>query len=131
MAAACLLSIALAAGSENVFDLKEIHPLSVTSGGLRMFLSLTGQPSYLLTLTNMNPATLKGRDQSVPGRVQVRYGRDLVGTAHIDVVAPQTNSSLISITLTFKTEDQARAAAKVLRLRDATPTPLPKAAANR
>lgn len=117
-----------AAEQPPILDLREIKALAITVAGKQVSIMVTGQPPHLLTFTNFGPTQLKHRDDPDPNRVRVTYGKDLVGFAHVraDVSRPVPRTVVTSLSLIFETEEQAAAAAKALRARDAAPSPLRK-----
>lgn len=117
-----------AAEEPPILDLREINALGSTVRERQVSIMVTGQPPHLLTFTNFALTQLKHRDDPGRNRVRVTYGKDLVGFAQVRVLVarPIAKTVVTSVSLTFETEEQATAAAKALRARDAAPSPLPK-----
>ncbi len=118
------LRVVHAGEQPRIFNLREIEPRAVAVAGKQVSLMVTGRPPNILTFTNLAPSSLKRRDDPDPKRFQVTYGKDLVGFARVLVSRPNPKAAVTCVSLTFETEEQATAAGKALRPRDATPSPL-------
>src|SRR5437867_13338253 len=133
--AACLAAIAQTRTEERVLNLKGLQPFTVKAYGVRLFLSVTGQPPAIVWLINTNLMSLKRRDPSggTP-KFQILLGKDILGLAEISGVSKHslpltvgTNATKLqftSVELTFETQEQAAGAAHALRPSDAPPPPL-------
>jgi hypothetical protein len=101
--------VAAAHASEQapILNLRGIEPRTISVGGPGVLLTVTRQQAAALIFTN---------------QVRVTYGADLVGFARIRQLGRQSEGD--AFILRFETEEQAAAAERVLRLRDATPSPL-------
>lgn len=142
------LMTATAGEPSGILNLSEIEPLSVAVMGQDVFLLTAGRPPNILQFTNSAPSRITHPSERKAKKVQVTYGADLVGHAFV-LVAPLDSrkgnvievrsggsSSFVtlpknqpqagtSVFLSFETKGQATAAGKVLRLRNAEPSPLP------
>ncbi len=104
------LRVSHAGEQSRILNLHEIEPWAVAVAGKRVPLVVTGQPPHILTFTNLAPSPFKRRDAPEPKRVQVTYGKDLVGFARVLVSRPNPKAAVTSVSLAFETEEQATAA---------------------
>ncbi len=118
------LTAARAGEQPRIFDLREVAPRAITVAGKRVLLVLTGEPPHILTFTNLAPSNLKRRDEPDRNRIQVTYGKDVVGFARVLISHSDRKAAATRVTLAFETVEQAAAAGKALGSRDAPPSPL-------
>jgi len=116
-----------AAESDRVLNLKGINPLTLSVSSNQLFITVTGRPPHILTFTNLAAIPLRRGGVPDPSKmVQITYDKDLVGRANVLVPRPAAKSSVVFVDLRFETGEQATAAARALRPRNATPEPLHK-----
>jgi len=121
----CLSASAPAA--ERVLNLKEIaaHAVLVTSN--RALAVLTAAAPHVLDFTNSAPRALVRWDQPAQSKkVQITYGRDIVGFANVRIPDRNPKATMVSIDLTFEAAEQAAAAALALQPAKRAPSPIQK-----
>jgi hypothetical protein len=124
LAAVALTAARAGEQPRSILNLQEISPSGLSVIGNRVRLMVNGQPPQILAFTNRPASHLAHRVEPDSQSVRVTYGADLVGFARVEV--RQTEAELILVSLDFETAEQAVAAGKALRYRDAAPSPLRK-----
>jgi hypothetical protein len=107
-----------AADGERILNLRDVTPRIASAAGKALMLSFDGPVPQALASTTKDLAKTQGE------RVEVRYGKDLVGYAWLRADGRRTVQAKPTVALTFETAEQAKAAEQVLKIWDAKPTPL-------
>ncbi len=116
-----------APAAEGVLNLREIEALAVVVTSNQVLVVVAGPAPYVLGFTNSAPVALVRRDQQAPSKkVQVTYGRDIVGLAEVRIPDRNPKATLVSIDLTFGTAEQAAAAGLALQPSKRAPSPIQK-----
>ena len=111
---------ASAAEVERILNLKDVTPRITSAAGKVLLLSFDGPVPQVLVTT----ATTKDSPKTQGERVEVRYGKDLVGYAWLKADGRKTVQAKPTVALMFETAEQAKAAEQVLKMSEAKPSPL-------
>ena len=109
---------ASAADVERILNLRDVTPRIASAAGKALMLSFDGPVPQAFASSNTGSFKTEGE------RVEVRYGKDLVGYAWLRADGRKTVQAKQTVALTFETAEQAKAAEQALKIWDAKPTPL-------